>query len=465
MREFFDNHKALKNDGRAILSAKREASKNAIKMPEKNTGKTRREFLKDLGIAVTALSVITSGGSMDITARKENNHIREVEDSITSDEIAELKRKLHTENIAEHKEDIDDYTFLNEIKHPRLVDTGILEGKNFADLYATYLGIPSGSSVPEKINVDFKANLARLWRQKFGFDINGKTQKEERTTREKFFHKHKDLMNLAESLYSSYSPEKSERVSLTEYAKEITKVSNNSHRVFMHTMYALRHDKDFPRSRRNIIEKLAGHIGFEKLLACSLTEIMPSPHGETNVSVLDFLLRNAGKEFINRIPSVHDMLASFGPYQLTPILFAPGGSGSLAEKIEKRLPHDFIPKSVNDVSGDAHHRVAYITAIEHIAHLAGKFSQNELVKVNYRLERTAPDILHKEILTFIAMSHHRPTEAYTYFKHVFMNKSGHGTHSVEKMIRKIHNRGLRQYAHKALANYDFLSTKGAVASV
>jgi len=169
------------------------------------------------------------------------------------------------------------------------------KAKKFADLYATYLGIPSGSTVPEKIDVDFKANLAHLWRQKFGFDKNGKTQEEENIVREKFFHKHKDLMNLAESLYRSYSLEKSERVSLTEYAKEITKVSNNSHRVFMHTMYALRHDKDFPRPRRSVIEKLAGHIGFEKLLACSLTEIMPSPHGETNASVLDFLLRNAGK--------------------------------------------------------------------------------------------------------------------------------------------------------------------------
>lgn len=477
MRESFafEKNKAYENDTLAIKRAKKHRVEREFKKSgteeTKEVGKTRRDFLKDLGVAVMALGVVAGGSSLEKTARKTHKYLslseneRKDENTRSKKEVEKLRQKLREQSLLEREDGLEKFTFLESKENKQKVSTGKLSGKKFADLYAEYLGIKDGSIVPEKLDVDFKANLASLWRRKFGFDASGRTQEEEISIRKKFLHKHKDLMVLAERLYSSYNQDTARKVPLFEYAKEITSVTNQAHGAFMHAMYELRRDHRFPRERRSVIERLAKHIGYEKLLACSLTELMPSRDGKINATVLDFLLRNAGASFVNRIPAVHDMLASFGPYQLTPAIFAPGGSGNLSEKMEEHLPKGFMPKTVDDVSGKDHHKVAYIVAIEHLTQIVGKFSRHELKEVEHRIAHTSPEVLHKEVLTFIAMSHHRPEEAYSYFKKILLQRPVQHASMVDLSIRHVRDRGLRQYAHKAIANYDFLATPGALRKV
>ncbi|HFC11090.1 MAG TPA: hypothetical protein ENJ75_02800 [Candidatus Kaiserbacteria bacterium] len=461
MMESFNTQRAYENDKSAVSHARKEHEKTGTK-------KTRREFLKELGILVTAISAITGIETADKLAS--NAHTRKdkpkkKEESITDKKIKDLKQKLREQNVSEEGDGLEKYTFLHDKEKTRSFSVGALEGKKLSNLYAMYLGVDEKGTIPEKLQIDFKANLARLWRMKFGFDKHTDSPEKEKIVRELFLKEHKDLMDLAEHLYCSYSQSKAKKVSLDEYSKDIVHATKSVQRAFMNAMYELRNDAKFPRARRALIEKMASRISSRKLIACSLTELMPSADGETNAIVLDFLLRNAGTDFIDAIPSVHDLLASFGPYQLTPALFAPGGVGHLSEKVEALLPKGLIPKSVEKVSGIEHHKVAYFVAIEHLTQLSGRLSQRELVIAEERIAKTPPDILHKEILAFIAMSHHLPTEAYSYFGHVFTQTPKLYKREFEKSINHVHNRGLRMYVQKALSNYDFLSKRGALTSV
>ncbi len=400
--------------------------------------------------------------SLPKPAEKEGMNVRSSGSKEVHDEVREKEKGAQIEGGP-----LGAYTFLRHEWHPQSVDMGELAGNRFSALYATYLGIPDGSTVPEVLRTDFKANLATLWREKFGFDVPGRTEEQERAHRERFLERHKDLMDLAERLYRSYETKNTWRMSLGEYTLEIEGVIKESHEAFMGAMYSLRGNNNFSQPRRALIEKMANRMGADALIACSLTEIMPSANGETNTEMLDILLRHAGADFLDRIPSIHDMLPSFGPYQITPALFAPGGVGSFAEKMEQKLPKDFLPNSVEDVSGKEQHRIAYIIAIEHIVQLAGHFSTHETARVHDILNHTPIDILHKEVAAFMAASHHQPEEAYRAFVHFLSHSPPPSSPAVlaNLLLAHIHDSDLRAYTHKAIANYSFLTEPGAIASV
>lgn len=385
-------------------------------------------------------------------------------------EVSEAPRPRGVSEVldeAEYENALESYTFLNIESHPENVPTGLLAGKKFAALYASYLGTPDGATVPEVLRIDFKANLSALWREKFGFDKSTRSKGEEGFFRKDFLKKHKNLMDLAERMCSSYERKNARRMSLDSYVDEIEKVTNSSREKFMGAMVALRGDSDFPQPRRALIEKMVNRIGAKTLLACSLTELMPSADGKTNTEMLDFILRNAGTDFLDRIPSVHDLLPSFGPYQITPALFGPDGAGRLSEKMEAQLPAGFLPQHVGDVSGKDHHKVAYIIATEHIIQFAARLKEHDTMHAGDLFNHTSLSLLHKEVVAFTATSHHQPAAAYSAFNSFIEhahNSSSH-THMSEDFLHHIHDKNLRKYAHKALANYVFLSKPDAVSSI
>ena len=430
---------------------------------------SRRAALRKIVGAVSA--GILGAGALDAGIALENMlkpqqkkgpaKIKEETETSGAEQLREVPQHFESKDV------LSEYTFLTTETHPKPIATGGLAGEKFSTLYASYLGIPDGSVVPEILHTDFKANLAALWREKFSFDVPGRSPEQEHTFRTKFLAEHHDLMDLAERLYRSYNPAQAQQMPLGEYTEEIEGVIKEAHTKFMGAMYALRDDEDFPEPRRALIEKMVNRIGSDTLLACSLTELMPSAHGETNAAVLDFLLQHAGADFLYRIPSIHDLLPSFGPYQITPALFGSNGVGSLPEKMEKHLPKGFMPKSVYEVSGKGHHLVAYIAAAEHIVQFVGQLHSRETERVQSLFNHTPLELLHREVAVFTATAHHQPTAAYHAFGS-FIEHTPRPTPYADTMVHlldHIHDRGLQQYAHKALANYDFLSTPGARANI
>ncbi len=358
------------------------------------------------------------------------------------------------------------YTFLTYTPHPHAISMGELAGKKLSALYAAYLGLPDDTpaetvqAIPETLSLDFKENLADLWRKKFHFDSPHSTPEDERAYREHFLKNHPRLMNLAESLWRSYDPPHTHKMSLDDYIRtRIEPAVEKSHKAFMGAMYALRTDRHFYEKQRLLIEKIANRVNAQTLLSCALTELMPSQDGELNRQMMDFLCRNAGVDFINRIPSVHDMLPSFGPYQITPALFAPGGSGFLAEKMEEYLPRGLMPSSVEDVEGSEQHVVAYITAMEHIVQFVGTLHPREVAHAQDVFDHTALPLLHEEVTAFVAASHHRPAAAYEAFKSFILHSRvpTSNTRPLARLIDHIEEIDLRKYTRKALANYRAVS--------
>lgn len=432
----------------------------------------RREVLRRIVGAAAAGAAIIGSGSLWVgeALRGDNKHSDSVEKEEPISNISKRAKEpepdvLEQSKSVESRDVLAAYTFLNSESHPRSIAAGDLAGKKFSALYASYLGIPDGSIVPEILQIDFRANLAALWREKFGFDVPTRTKEEERLFRKNFLEKHKDLMDLAERLFSSYVPSEADTMSLDSYIGEIRDVVENSHHVFSTAMYKLRDDDSFQQPRRLLIEKMANRINAKTLLSCALTELMPSADGETNTLMFDFLLRNAGVRFIDRIPSVHDMLPSFGPYQITPVLFGPNGAGTLAEQMETQLPSGFMPESVQEVSGTGHHRVAYIVAMEHIVQFVGSLDTRETAHAQEVFNHTDLGLLHKEMAVFVAAAHHLPSAAYAalapFIQHSRVDEADE--RPLARLIEHMNRRGLHQYTDKALANYTFLTKPDVVA--
>jgi hypothetical protein len=130
--------------------------------------------------------------------------------------------------------------------------------------------------------------------------------------------------------------------------------------------------------------------------------------GVLNREMLDFLLRNGGREFVEYIPAVYDGKTSFGPYQFTEFALYDGKGGPRGASVPNRaLPLELqIPGSVIRLHDDLHFRAAYLNALHNIAMLIRKLNKKELAvfaRVGVKSD--------KALMEFVAVAHHAPAYA------------------------------------------------------
>lgn len=156
---------------------------------------------------------------------------------------------------------------------------------------------------------------------------------------------------------------------------------------------------------RDISESLNG----KDILCYGLTELMPSKtDGHLNIAIMDFLLRNAGREYVEAIPALADPYTSFGPYQPTQFaVFDDGKRREGASLLSLALPEEMrIPGSVMNIRGDQHITTAHLFGIYNLSRMI-----NNLSRVEYDvLENNWTD--HKDdLIKYIATAHHLPAKA------------------------------------------------------
>ncbi len=305
-------------------------------------------------------------------------------------------------------------SFLEYKADPRPYETGELAGKKFSDLLSDYTGI--SGIVPKVVMIDFKYQLAQMWKKKIahaeahGVDTG-------------------PLMETAQRLFSSYEPAQATKVDLTGYMHAIDGALSE---VRLHDLGAIRRlhaFKDLDDTQLAIATRLEASIDAQKLLAYSITELMPSYDRDspTNIEVLKFLLENAGSEYIDRIPALNDSSLSFGPDQFT--------ENALEHRVEKHLktvdgkPKEFtkivrngaslmdsilptsqIPAHVAQLRGTDHHKAAYLFALYNIASLVksiGPEKEGRSLKLLKHFEELPPGT----VLEYIATAHHLPRNA------------------------------------------------------
>jgi hypothetical protein len=176
-------------------------------------------------------------------------------------------------------------------------DTGTLAGHRVEDLYADYLGV--SGLLPARISVDWNKRLEYLWEAKAHQN-----------------HLSPETKHVGTLLVHEYRTKDPERMTIATYEK-----------IADHQAATMRQSTDWGAvgsyyglnsEQLRALRAAASDINGRVLISYALTELMPGrSNGAFNRDYLDFLLRNAGRRYVESIPAMHDNRISFGPYQFT----------------------------------------------------------------------------------------------------------------------------------------------------
>jgi hypothetical protein len=194
------------------------------------------------------------------------------------------------------------------------------------------------------------------------------------------------------------------------------------------------------------VKLLTEQVGGKDLVAYGMTEIMPTADGKLNMTVLEFLVRNYGPEFVYAIPARGDRYASFGFFQLTSdAVYDDGKRIEGASRASRALKSGKLPGSVADVRGNLEFRGAYLFAIHNIASLVEQLGAKQMNKL-----RNLPVRNHDDLIQFIAAAHNGPAHARSAAKRWIDADMKY------EFFISVDNKNVRKYAQKTRANLDAL---------
>lgn len=267
---------------------------------------------------------------------------------------------------------------------PVAVQTETLAGRTFAadGLYATWTGL--SDTVPDRTTIDFRAQLTQAW--------NAKCTHRECTP----------VALQAKDIVLGRYPIHPTRMNVAGYVRFINQIIGQT-RADVNWERA-RSLYDLTAKETALLRKLTGAIGGRELVAYSLTELMPSPEdGDLNVAVLGYLLRYAGREYLEALPAIHDGITSFGPYQFTAlVLYDTGTERRGASVANQALRHGKIGGSVITLRGDDHYKAAWLFALDGLARLVRHSGQTERIALATLAQRKV------ELIKVIACTHNKP---------------------------------------------------------
>jgi hypothetical protein len=298
--------------------------------------------------------------------------------------------------------------------------------RRLGDLYAKYLGVPSGQIIEKTITTSFVENLDAMWQVKI--------QRSRSSVVKKTGGELVDEYSLGAASYSfaNYSSQLDDVI--TDVRKSINwdKVSTLAH---------------LTKKETNLVRQITESFDGKDMVSYAMTELFPSNDGELNVEVMDFLLRNAGKEYIESIPAMYDRKTSFGPYQFTEYALYSNaetkekrGASIINEAITENSQK--IPGSVALLRGDDHHRAAYLFAIYNMCTLVRNLNKKEFVTLSQKWKSNKDDLF-----IFCATAHHLPGAAVRAGRNWLSNGA---KYKYEKSCGK----SIMQYAVKTRNNLD-----------
>lgn len=274
-----------------------------------------------------------------------------------------------------------------EIKFGEIkINTNELAGKKLGGLYKHYLGLED-SIVPKILKVDFEKQLKTLWQMKE--EKSGLTRPAEKTRDNLFEEYNKKRTGMDLEMYKN------------EATSSVENVYNNLNWEKAGKKFKLNENKI------DLLKEFAKEIKGSEILAYSLTELMPSDTGEINVKILDLLLKNAGREFVESIPAVYDHYTSFGPFQFTHYsIFNDGKKREGASKLAEFLNIDNFPSSVTNIRGNQNFEAAYLFAIYNLILLIKSLSSANIEKIKKYWNKNEDDLIQ-----YIATAHNKPADA------------------------------------------------------
>lgn len=308
--------------------------------------------------------------------------------------------------------------------------TGALEGHRANGLYADFIGYKG--RIPVTIQVNFAEQLEALWKRK-----TSRRNSNPVVTQTK-------LAILAN--YAQYDPG---LMSLAEYqanaARQVDSVYNNL------DWQKLRRDRLRGDTRRlAVVKEAAKTIGGRSLVAYQETELFPyDATGKYNRDSLDFILRNAGRSYVESLPALHDSITSFGPCQFTQYALYDGPGGPRgASRINRYLPEQHrIPGSTMMLRGNDHVKACYLFGVDNLVALVSGLNRTQL----RTFERVAPS-RGLDIVQFVAIGHNKPAAGLTCAKR-WLDAGA----KKDNLWQYCQNGASKKYGQKTVSNFRALS--------
>jgi hypothetical protein len=348
-------------------------------------GMSRRKFL---GGAVATLGV---GAMVALTPDKEER------DAIKhAEEVKKMREKAAEPRIA---------TFLNPERRPQIYETFGLHGKTFGPPLNAMLGLYGKTG--EVAEIDFKYQLALLYQKKLeimqGDDDDGD-----------FDVHNPGVLEALQSKYESYKG--ADKMVFEQYRQHIGTIV--SHLRPHMPWQRIENSFKLGAHQTRLLHRFEKQIDADLLVAYSMTELMPSENGTVNAKIMDFLLQNAGRDYIERLPALGDREFSFGPYQFTGAAMYAGISPGPTAVFEKRgaavidqlFQKPVLPPNVASLSGDQHYQAAYLFAIYNLLLLVKDIGEERSSRLGKHIESIS-----SSIGDYVSAAHNSPREARSEF--------------------------------------------------
>ena len=346
--------------------------------------------------------------------------------------VAVTKGSLNVMPDINQGQDIAELPEVKEVMtHTRLHEypAGNLFGRriNHNSLYGKYLNLDS-SIVPDRLVIDFYKQLEERW-----------------SIKEARYEVDKSAKKTADEILIEYRSNPITEMDLSDYCNNSSNIANQV-RVNLNWQ-ALGNHFSLEPEKLSVLQMIASDINGEELMAYVMTELMPAPDGDLNKNILDFLLRNAGREFLEAIPAQGDKYNSFGPFQFTYLALAHtptilNGVSAVNLYVDKDQK---IPGSVMLLRGDDHIRAAVMFVIYNLLVGIRKLSDKQLDT----LKSVYKDYM-SEIVQFVATAHHKPSHAYETLKR-WLDKKG------EVEYKDVCSESTKLYALKTESNYQAMT--------
>lgn len=295
-------------------------------------------------------------------------------------------------------------------------DLGDVAHMRAGGLGSRYLDYHEGT-YPEQITTSFAANLVKMWRTKVDRapELSG--------------YAYERCMEYAEAWEKGPEavgvPDVPEGLTtypyftrmvnrMSELEREVLSEENFDWKAFAEG-YGFTNEYDL-----QMVAHLASRATGHALMAYLMTEIMPysGKDAENNIAFLNFMIQNAGIEFLNRIPALGDDLLSVGEFQPTKYCV----EGTIARPHTRRSVNQYVtpklrvPDRIADFKPTAEHpdlfevqvRAATLFGLQHVADAARalKDIQGDRAAIDAVADMDPPTFA-----SVLAMHHYQPATA------------------------------------------------------
>jgi hypothetical protein len=247
----------------------------------------------------------------------------------------------------------------------------------------SYLGF--SGTVPDGTQIDWNKNIVKLWKQKLQItNVSPATKQSVFKTTYSYTSRPAEVMTV-----SSHINQLNWHLKMINYSINWSELCADSR---------IKHCASFKRTAMSIDGNM--------LTAYSMTELMPYQIGRQNYEMMNLYMRNAGRNYLDTIPSLGDPLLSMGRYQFTSYAVGHDKNGPRsANKIAQYAPGFGIPQSVIALRGLSSDRAAYYFSIYNIGSLYRAMSDKQVLTYDQYCRGKEP------LTEYIATAHHNPRVA------------------------------------------------------